>query len=248
MATPERTAYHTCPLCEATCGLAVTARGREVTGIRGDDDDVFSRGFIYPKACALKELAADPDRLRTPLVRRNGRHEPVGWDEAFAEIERRLVPILRERGPDAVAVYLGNPSAHGVSLTLYGQVLLRALGSRNVYSASTLDQMPKMVSSGLVFGTGMSIPVPDLDRADWLLVLGANPFVSNGSLMTAPDVPARMRAILARGGRVIVVDPRRTRTATAASEHHFIRPGTDAYLLLAMVQVLFAEGLVRLGR
>src|SRR5262249_44235625 len=119
---------------------------------------------------------------------------------------------------------------------------------RNVYSASTLDQMPKMVSSGLVFGTGMSIPVPDLDRADWLLVLGANPFVSNGSLMTAPDVPARMRAILARGGRVIVVDPRRTRTATAASEHHFIRPGTDAYLLLAMVQVLFAEGLVRLGR
>jgi anaerobic selenocysteine-containing dehydrogenase len=248
MATPERTAFHTCPLCEATCGLAVTTRGREVTGIRGDDDDVFSRGFICPKAYALKELDADPDRLRTPLVRRGGRHEPATWSEAFAEIERRLVPILRERGRDAVALYLGNPSAHSYSLLLYGQVLARALGSRNVYSASTLDQMPKQVACGLVFGTSLSVPVPDLDRADWLLVLGANPFVSNGSLMTAPDVPGRLRAIMARGGRVVVIDPRRTRTATAASEHHFIRPGADAFLLLAMVHVLFAEGLVRLGR
>ena len=197
MSTTERTVVHTCPLCEATCGLAITTRGREIVGIRGDDDDVFSRGFICPKAYALKELDADPDRLRTPLVRRHGRHEPATWDEAFAEIDRRLVPILRERGRDAVAVYLGNPSAHSLALGLYGQVFLRALATRNVYSASTVDQMPKQVAAGLMFGTGLSFPVPDLDRTAWLLVLGANPFVSNGSLMTAPDVPGRLRAIRA---------------------------------------------------
>src|SRR5437773_955217 len=244
----ERTSYRVCPLCEATCGLEIRSRGREVVSIRGDEADVFSRGFICPKAYALKELDADPDRLRTPLVRRNGMLEPATWDEAFAEIARRLVPIIRERGRDAVGVYLGNPSVHSLALSLYGQALLRALGTKNLFSASTVDQMPKQVAVGLMFGTMLSTPVPDLDRTDYLLVLGANPFVSNGSLMTAPDVPGRLRAIRRRGGRVVVVDPRRTRTATEASEHHFIRPGTDAYFLFAIVHTLFAEGLVRLGR
>ena len=242
------TSYRVCPLCEATCGLEIRTRGREVVGIRGDDDDVFSRGFICPKAYALKELDADPDRLRTPLVRRNGTLEPATWDEAFAEIERRLGAVIRERGRDAVAVYLGNPSVHSLALSLYGAVFVRALGTKNVFSASTVDQMPKQVAVGLMFGTMLSTPVPDLDRTDYLLMLGANPFVSNGSLMTAPDVPGRLRAIRQRGGRVVVVDPRRTRTATEASEHHFIRPGTDAYFLFAIVHTLFAEGLVRLGR
>ena len=247
MENGAQTSYHVCPLCEATCGLEIRTRGREVTGIRGDEADVFSQGFICPKAYALKELDADPDRLRVPLVRRGGVLAPATWDEAFAEIDRRLGPILREHGRDAVAVYLGNPSAHSMAISLYAQVLLRALGTRNVFSASTVDQMPKQVAAGLMFGTVLSIPVPDLDRTDYLLILGANPFVSNGSLMTAPDVPGRLRAIRRRGGKVVVIDPRRTRTAAEASAHHFIRPGTDACLLFGIVHTLFAEGLVRLG-
>ena len=248
MSTPERVRYHACPLCEATCGLEIRTRGREVVGIRGNTADVFSQGFICPKAYALKDLDADPDRLRTPLVRRNGTLQPATWDEAFAEIDRHLMPIVREHGRDAVAVYLGNPSAHSMALSVYGQVLLRALGSKNVFSASTVDQMPKQVSSGLMFGTVLSVPVPDLDRTDYLLMLGANPFASNGSLMTAPDVPGRLRAIRKRGGKVVVVDPRRTRTAAEASEHHFIRPGSDAFLLLGIVHTIFADKLVKLGR
>jgi len=243
-----RISYHTCPLCEATCGLEIRSRGREVTGIRGDADDVFSRGFICPKAYALKELDADPDRLRTPLIRRDGALAPATWDEAFAEIDARLTPILREHGRDALAVYLGNPSAHSLALSIYNQVFLRALGSKNMYSASTVDQMPKQVAVGLMFGTALSTPVPDLDRTDYLLILGANPFVSNGSLMTAPDAPGRIGAIRQRGGTVVVTDPCRTRTAAEATEHHFIRPGTDALFLFGIVHTLFAERLVRLGR
>src|SRR5207244_12477350 len=160
---------------------------------------------------------------------------------------RRLGSVPREAGPAAVAVSLGNPSVHSLALRLYGAVFVRALGTKYVFSASTVDQMPKQVAVGLMFGTMLSTPVPDLDRTDYLLVLGANPFVSNGSLMTAPDVPGRLRAIRRRGGTVVVVDPRRTRTAAEASEHHFIRPGTDAYFLFGIVPALFAEGLVRLG-
>ncbi|MFI5394632.1 MAG: molybdopterin-dependent oxidoreductase [Candidatus Binatia bacterium] len=248
MPDSERTSYRVCPLCEATCGLLIRTRGREVIDIRGNDADVFSRGFICPKGYALKALDADPDRLRTPLLRRDGRLAPATWDEAFAEIDRRLMPIVQQHGRDAVALYLGNPNAHNVALAVYGQVLLRALRTRNVFSASTVDQMPKHVSAGLMFGTLLSIPVPDIDRIDYLLILGANPMVSNGSLMTAPDLPRRLRAIRQRGGKIVVIDPRRTRTAAEADEHHFIRPGTDAYLLFAIVHTLFAEGLVRLGR
>jgi anaerobic selenocysteine-containing dehydrogenase len=244
----ERISYRVCPLCEATCGLEIRTRGREVIGIRGDEADVFSKGFICPKGYALKELDADPDRLRAPMIRRNARYEKASWDDAFAEIDRRLTPILQEHGRDAVAVYLGNPSAHSMALGIYAQVLLRALRTRNIYSASTVDQMPKHVSSGLMFGTMLSIPVPDLDRTDYLMILGANPFVSNGSLMTAPDVPGRLRAIRRRGGKIVVIDPKKTRTAAEATEHHFIRPGSDAYLLFGIVHALFAEGLIRLGR
>jgi anaerobic selenocysteine-containing dehydrogenase len=248
MSAGERTSYRTCPLCEATCGLEIRTHDREVLAIRGDQADVFSRGFLCPKAYALKALDADPDRLRTPLVRRAGVLAPATWDEAFAEIDRRLVPILNVHGRNAIAVYLGNPSVHSLALSVYGQVFLRALGTKSLYSASTVDQMPKQVAVGLMFGTLLSTPVPDLDRTDYLLILGANPLVSNGSLMTAPDVPGRLRAIRERGGRVVVVDPRRTRTAAEASEHHFIRPGTDAYLLFGIVHVLFTDGLVKLGR
>lgn len=244
----ESAHYRVCPLCEATCGLEIRVRDGEVIRIRGDAEDVFSRGFICPKAHALKDLHADPDRLRAPLVRRNGRHESVTWADALGEIERRLPPILQEHGRDAVAVYLGNPTAHTLALSLYAPVLLRALGSRNIYSASTVDQMPKQVAAGLMFGTALSIPVPDLDRTEYLLIVGANPLVSNGSLMTAPNVPARLRAVLGRGGKIVVIDPCRTRTAREASEHHFIRPGSDAYFLFALVNTLFGERLLRLGK
>jgi anaerobic selenocysteine-containing dehydrogenase len=246
--TATQTSYRTCPLCEATCGLAITTRDREVLEIRGDREDVFSHGFLCPKAYALKELDADPDRLRTPLVRHGKSWEAVDWDTAFAEVERGLMPVLRTHGPQAVAAYAGNPSAHNLASMVYLPVLLRALGTHNVFSASTVDQMPKQVSAGMMFGTVLSIPVPDVDRTDYLLMLGANPLASNGSLLTAPDMKGKLRALRARGGRLIVIDPRRSLTAAEADAHHFIRPGTDAHLLFALVHTLLAEDLVRPGR
>jgi anaerobic selenocysteine-containing dehydrogenase len=243
----HRVAVRTCPLCEATCGLELTLDGDAVVSIRGDSDDVFSHGFICPKGAALKELHDDPDRLRTPLVRRaDGSFEPASWDRAFGLIAERLGPILAA-DRNAVAVYLGNPNAHNLDNMLYGRVLLRALQTRNLYSASTVDQYPKQIASALMFGTGTTVPVPDVDRTDHLLILGANPLASNGSLMTAPDMRGRLRALRARGGKLVVIDPRRSRTATEADEHHFVRPGTDAHLLFAIAHVLFEEGLADPG-
>jgi len=244
----EQKHYRTCPLCEATCGLEITTRGDEVVSVRGDENDVFSKGYICPKGVALKQLHEDPDRLRTPMIRQpDGSFASATWDEAFALIDQRLSPILAT-DRNAVGAYLGNPNVHNLSSELYLKVFLKAVGSRNVYSASTLDQFPKQAASALMFGHGLSVPVPDLDRTDHLLMLGANPLASNGSLMTAPDVRGRLRALRNRGGRLVVVDPRRSRTAEIADEHVFIRPGTDAYLLFAMVNVLFAEGLTKPGR
>jgi len=242
------TRFRTCPFCEATCGLAIELDGERVVGVRGDEQDVFSRGYLCPKAYALKELHHDPDRLRTPLVRRGGKLVPASWEEADALVDEKLRAILAAGGPDAVGIYLGNPSAHNLALILYSRALILSLKTRNLFSASTVDQMPKQVTAGLMFGALLSIPIPDVERTDFLLMLGANPFVSNGSLMTAPDLPGKLRAIKARGGQVIVVDPQRTRTAKEATAHHFIRPGTDAHLLFAMVHVLFEEKLCRPGR
>ncbi|HTE62460.1 MAG TPA: molybdopterin-dependent oxidoreductase [Solirubrobacteraceae bacterium] len=245
----ERTAFRTCPFCEATCGLEVTVRGDDVVKVRGDADDVFSRGFLCPKGVALKDLHDDPDRLRTPLVRgADGELRPAGWEEAFGVIAERLAPLVEAHGRDAVAVYVGNPAAHGLAALLYGRVLIKALGTRSVFSASTVDQRPKEISSGLMFGAPLSIPIPDVDRTRHLLMLGANPLASNGSLLTAPDMRGRLKALRARGGKLVVVDPRRSRTAEVADEHHPIRPGTDAHLLFALVHVLFAEELTAPGR
>jgi anaerobic selenocysteine-containing dehydrogenase len=242
------TAYATCPLCEATCGLELTIDddGR-LDRVRGDRDDVFSHGFICPKGGSIKALEEDPDRLATPMIRRDGTHQPATWDEAFAYINERLPPLIQAHGSGAVGVYLGNPGVHNLSLGLYSRVLLRALRTRNIFTASTVDQMPKQVAAGLMFGTMLSIPIPDVDRTDHFLILGANPLASNGSLMTAPDMRGRIRRIRERGGKVVVVDPRRTRTAEEADEHHFIRPGTDALLLAGLAHTLFDEGLVTLG-
>ena len=235
--------YRTCPFCEATCGLEIETDGSEIVSVRGDRDDVFSRGFICPKAYGIKQLHEDPDRLRTPLLRRDGELVEASWDEALEEVDRRLPPILEQHGRNAVAVYIGNPNAHNLSSLLYGPAWLRALGTQNIYSASTVDQMPKQVSAGLMFGTMLSVPIPDVDRCEHLLLLGANPLVSNGSLLTAPDMRGRLRRIRERGGKIVVVDPRRSRTAAEADEHHFIRPGTDALLLAAMACTLVDEGL-----
>ncbi|HEV7845791.1 MAG TPA: molybdopterin oxidoreductase family protein [Thermoleophilaceae bacterium] len=242
------THHRTCPFCEATCGLEIETEGREVVSVRGDAEDVFSRGFICPKAYGVKQLREDPDRLTTPLVRRDGELVEATWDEAFEEIDRRLSPVIAEHGKNAVAVYLGNPNAHNLSAITHGPAWLKVLGTQNLYSASTVDQMPKQVSSGLMFGAMLSVPIPDIDRCDHMLLLGANPLVSNGSLFTAPNMRGRLRGIRERGGKVIVIDPRRTRTADEADEHHFIRPGTDALLLAAMACTIVEEGLDDPGR
>ncbi|MFD7612145.1 molybdopterin-dependent oxidoreductase [Streptomyces sp. NPDC059828] len=243
-----RTALRICPLCEATCGLTLTIEGSRVTGARGDQEDVFSQGFLCPKGASFGELDADPDRLRTPLVRAaSGELREATWDEAFDTVAARIRPLIEEHGPNAVGVVLGNPNVHTMAGGLYPAVLLSSLRTRNLFTASTLDQMPKHVSSGLLFGSATAIPVPDLDRTDHLLLLGANPLESNGSLCTAPDFPGKLKALRRRGGSLTVVDPRRTRTARLADRHVSIRPGADALLLAALAHVLFEEGLTDLG-
>ncbi|MER7719128.1 molybdopterin oxidoreductase family protein [Streptomyces flaveolus] len=243
----SRTALRICPLCEATCGLTLSIDGTTVTAARGDRDDVFSRGFICPKGASFGALDSDPDRLRTPLVRRDGELREATWEEAFDAVAAGLRPVVERHGPHAAGLVLGNPNVHTMAGALYPPVLLGALGTRSLFTASTLDQMPKHVSSGLLFGDANAIPVPDLDRTDHLLLIGANPLESNGSLCTAPDFPGRLKALRARGGTLTVVDPRRTRTARLADRHVAIRPGTDALLLAAMAHVLFEEGLTDLG-
>ncbi|MFM9595324.1 molybdopterin oxidoreductase family protein [Streptomyces scabiei] len=245
--TDSRTALRVCPLCEATCGLVLTIEGTRVTKARGDRDDVFSNGFICPKGASFGAADADPDRLRTPLVRVDGELREATWQEAFDAVAAGLRPVVEAHGPNAVGIVLGNPNVHTMAGALYPPALIAGLGTRSLFSASTVDQMPKHVSSGLLYGDANAIPVPDLDRTDHLLLLGANPMESNGSLCTAPDFPGKLKALKARGGTLTVVDPRTTRTAKLADRHVAIRPGTDALLLAAMAQVLFEEGLGDLG-
>ncbi len=245
--TANRTVFRTCPLCEATCGLEITVGPQEqVVRIRGDQKDVFSHGYICPKGSTLKQLHEDPDRLRAPLVKRNGVHVEVSWDEAWREVENGLTGVIERHGRGALSAYLGNPNAHNLGPQLYGSAMLKSLGSRNIFSASTVDQMPMHVSGGFMFGTAQSIPVPDLDHTDYLLMLGANPYASNGSLCTAPDYPGRIQAIRSRGGKVVVVDPRRTKTAEESDEWVSIRPGTDGLFMSSLLHVMFAEGIDRI--
>ena len=242
----NRTVFRTCPLCEATCGLEITVNPQEqVVRIRGDQKDVFSHGFICPKGSTLKQLHEDPDRLRKPLVKRNGVHVEVTWEEAWQEVERGFMGVIERHGRGALSAYLGNPNAHNLGPQLYTSAMLKAMGSRNIFSASSVDQMPMHVAGGFMFGTAQSIPVPDLDHTDYLLMLGANPYASNGSLCTAPDYPGRIQAIRARGGKVVVVDPRRTKTAEESDEWVSIRPGTDGLFMSALLHVMFAENIAK---
>jgi anaerobic selenocysteine-containing dehydrogenase len=241
------TSFRTCPLCEATCGLAITMNGDGISSVRGDAEDVFSHGFICPKGTAVKQLQEDPDRLRVPMIRDGESWSEATWDEAFAEIDGGLTRVIEAGGRDAVAMYVGNPTVHSLSASVMLPMLVRALGSKNFYTAATVDQIPKHVTCGLMFGRPDLIPVPDIDRTHYLLIVGANPWVSNGSLATAPDFRGRLEAISGRGGKVVVVDPRRTETASGVDEHLFIRPGSDTFFLLAIVHALFDEGLISLG-
>lgn len=242
------THLHTCSLCEASCGIVVTVEDGRIADIRGDKDDPHSRGFLCPKARALGDIHDDPDRLRRPIVRTADGWVEVSWEDAFDLVGRRLREVRRAHGRDSVAVYQGNPSAHNFGLLTMGQLLFRGLRTHSLFSASSLDQLPQMVASYLMLGHQWMLPVPDIDRTDLFICVGANPAASNGSLMSAPNIKGRMKAVRDRGGRVVMIDPRRTESAALADEHIAIRPGADALMLLSMMHVLFDENLVRLTR
>ena len=240
--------HRSCNLCEAMCGLRIEHDGPNILSIAGDPDDPLSAGHICPKAVALRDIAADPDRLRTPIRRNGDSWQAVGWREALDEVANRLGDIAERHGRDAVAVYQGNPSVHNLGTMLSSPHLVRALGTKNRYSATSVDQLPHHLVSYYLFGHQLLLPVPDIDRTQYMLILGANPLVSNGSLMSAPGMRARLKALQARGGHFVVVDPRRTETAARADAHHFIRPGADALLLAALLHRVFAAQGPRLGR
>jgi anaerobic selenocysteine-containing dehydrogenase len=239
----ETTLHHrTCSICEAMCGIVVEHRGSEILSIKPDRADVLSQGHICPKAVALKDLHEDPDRLRQPLRRTADGWQAISWAEAFEEIERRIGAVRARHGHDAVAIYAGNPTAHNLGAMLTIGDFIRAVRTRNLYSATSVDQLPHMVASHAMFGHQFLIPVPDVDRTQLFVCIGGNPVASGGSLMGAPGFEKRITALQARGGRLIVVDPRRTETAAVADEHLPVRPGADVFLLLALLHEVFASG------
>ncbi len=231
-----QTHFRACNLCEVMCGLRIEAADGHVTSIRGDEEDPLSRGYLCPKAFALKDLHEDPDRLRHPMRRTKSGWERLAWDDALDVASRGLVDVQKAHGNDAVGVYLGNPNVHNTGSMLFAPTFIRTLRTKNRFSATSVDQLPHMLAAYWMFGHQFLLPVPDVDRTMHFLIFGANPVASNGSLMTAPGMRHRIEARRARGGRVVVVDPRRTETAERADEHVFVRPGTDAFLLLAMLR------------
>jgi anaerobic selenocysteine-containing dehydrogenase len=239
--------YRSCNLCEAICGIEITVQADQRLDIRGDKDDPFSRGYICPKAVALQDLHYDKDRLKHPVRRTAHGWQRIGWKEAFDEIAQNLKRVRAKHGRNSIATYLGNPTVHNYGAMLFAPGFLRSLHTRNRFSATSVDQLAHHLAAYLMFGHQLLLPVPDLDRTKFFLILGANPVVSNGSMMTAPGVGRRLQEIRRRGGKVIVVDPRFTETASLADRHLFIRPGTDVLLLLALLHVVFDEGLTRIG-
>jgi len=246
-----KTLHHrACHLCEAICGLTLETTQAEdgslaITSIKGDTLDSFSRGHICPKAVALQDIQNDPDRLHQPMLRVGSEWQPIPWDEAFALVAERLAGIQARHGQNAVAVYQGNPSVHNYGLMTHSNYFLGQLKTRNRFSATSVDQLPHHLTSHLMYGHGLLLPIPDIDHTDFMLILGGNPLASNGSIMTVPDVEKRLKAIQARGGKVVVVDPRRSETAAIADQHLFVRPGGDAALLFGVLNTLFTENLMR---
>ncbi len=244
---PNRTHYIACNLCEAICGLEIKLEGGQIRSIKGDKQDPLSKGHICPKAVALQDIYNDPDRLRTPIKRTQKGWQAISWDQAFTEVTDQLKLIQHKHGKNAVAIYLGNPTVHNLDAMLFGPMFFRTLRTQNRYSATSVDQLPEQLVSLLMFGHSLLIPLPDLDRTGFHIIFGANPVVSNGSLMTAPGVTKRLKAIRERGGQLVVVDPRRTETAAIADQHLFIKPGSDVLMLLAMLHVVFDGKLQTLG-
>ncbi len=242
--------HRACHLCEAICGLTIATQieadgNTQIVSIKGDAEDSFSRGHICPKAVALQDIQNDPDRLQQPMRRIGEEWRPIAWDDAFALVAERLADIQARYGQNAVAVYQGNPSVHNYGLMTHSNYFLGLLKTRNRFSATSVDQLPHHLTSHLMYGHGLLIPIPDIDHTDFMLILGGNPLASNGSLMTVPDVEKRLKAIQKRGGKLVVVDPRRSETAAIADQHVFVRPGEDAALLCGLLNTLFEEGLTR---
>ncbi len=240
------THYRTCHLCEAMCGLEIETSGKEVVSIRGDKRDPLSRGHICPKALGIKDIHEDPDRLREPIKRTDTGWEKISWEQAFGEVVENLTRIQNTYGNNAVGIYQGNPSVHNLGTSLFAPNFVRSLRTQNRFSATSVDQLPHHLAAMYMLGHPSLLPIPDIDRTDFWLILGGNPLVSNGSIMTAPDIGKRIRAIQERGGKVVTVDPRYTETAAKADQHIFIKPGTDIWLLLAMIRELFERDGVQL--
>ncbi|MCW7482834.1 molybdopterin-dependent oxidoreductase [Leptospira kanakyensis] len=237
--------YRSCTLCEAMCGLQIETSAGSILGFKGDPEDKFSRGHICPKGPELKSLYQDPDRIKFPQKRTKSGWETVSWVEALSDIAVQLVKIQTKYGNDSVAIYNGNPTVHNYGSMLFGQRFSSRLKTKNNFSATSVDQLPHQLLSYLMFGHQLLVPIPDIDHTDFFLILGGNPFASNGSLMSVPDVKKRLKAIQDKGGKYVVVDPRKSETASHANEHIFIKPGTDAYFLLALLHVLFANKLTK---
>ena len=249
MAGQKRTTYRACNLCEAICGLTIEHDDVQVFSIKGDPDDPLSRGHLCPKAMALQDIHSDPDRLKQPMRRKpDGSFEPISWESAFDLVEEKLGGVREKFGDDAIAIYMGNPTVHNYGALLFQRFIKQAIPTKHRFAATSVDQLPHHFAASQMFGHGLFIPIPDIDRTQFMLMLGANPAASNGSLMTAPDVKNRIKAIRERGGQVVLLDPRATETSRLVDRHHFIRPGSDVFLLAAMLRVIFDEQRTRLDR
>ncbi len=242
-----KTSYRACHLCEAICGLEIKTQGEQVISIKGDKNDPLSHGHICAKAAALQDLHFDPDRLKFPVKRVDDNWVQISWEEAFETVAQNLAKAQDTHGQNAVALYAGNPNVHNYGSMTHGGILRRVLKTKSNFSATSLDQLPHHLVSYAMYGHQSMLPIPDIDHTQYMLIIGANPLASNGSIMTVPDVTKRLKAIQKRGGRFIVIDPRKSETANIADEHHFIKPGSDAFMLMAMIHTLFAESLVDTG-
>ncbi|MBL4606379.1 MAG: molybdopterin-dependent oxidoreductase [Pseudomonadales bacterium] len=228
-----------CNLCEAMCGLKIQTRNGKVTSIKGNPDDLFSKGHMCAKALALKDIHEHKDRLRQPMRRTPQGWEPISWEAAFKEIEENLGATKKKYGNDSIALYLGNPRGHHHGSLLTSILLRKSLNSKNCFSVASSDHLPHMLAAYTLFGHMAMLPVPDIDRTDYLLCFGANPVVSNGSIMGAPYIKKRLKALQDRGGTITTIDPRKTETGEMANKHIYIYPGQDAYLLLSMIYFIF---------
>lgn len=245
--SPTKKHFSTCTLCEAMCGIEVTTQAREIVSIVGDKQNPFSEGHVCPKAMALKDLYDDPERIRQPMEKTANGWQAISWDEALDKVAQGLHKVQQQHGIDSVGVYLGNPNAHNMGAILFGPHFYRALKTKNRYSATSVDQLPHHIVSRKLFGHQSQIPIPDIDHTQYFMIIGGNPLASNGSIMTVPHIKRRLKGIRNRGGKVVVIDPKKSETADISCEHHFIKPGTDALLLLAMLNTMFARRLASPG-